>query len=130
MHALSQLHLDLSKLLPHAVPLGLPLKLEGTMTRSPADKGEAQKIEGLRFPKPALSTLRRRMTTKLQQSCLVRMKHKQELLKPQAHRLHEASRVGSVLKAHNNIIREPQNDDVTFGFSPSPALGPEIEDVV
>jgi hypothetical protein len=70
------------------------------------------------------------MTAKLQQSGLVRMKHKRELLKPQAHRIPEAPRVGFVLKARNNIIRKPHNDDVAFGFPPSPTLGPEIEDVV
>ena len=54
----------------------------------------------------------------------------QTLNRPPTRGNSKAPRVGFVLKAHNNIIRVPQNDDVTFGFSPSPALGPEIEDVV
>jgi hypothetical protein len=35
-----------------------------------------------------------------------------------------------VRKAHNDVICIAQNDDVAFGFTPSPLLGPEIEDVV
>ena len=63
-------------------------------------------------------------------SGLVRMKRKRELLKPQTHRVPEAPRVGFVLKAHNDIIRETQDNDVACCFPPSPPIGPEIKDIV
>src|SRR5437870_11589754 len=58
------------------------------------------------------------------------MKRKRELLKPHTHCFPEAPRVGFMLKAHNDVIREPQDNDVACSFIPSPPLGPEIEDVV
>jgi hypothetical protein len=51
MHALSQLHLDLPKLRPHAVPASLPLKLESTPAGLTTDKGAAQEGECLRSPR-------------------------------------------------------------------------------
>jgi hypothetical protein len=81
-------------------------------------------------PESAQPAFHRRIAAKLQQAGLLRMKHKRELLKPQAHRFPEAPRVGFVFETRNNIICEPQNDDVTFGFSTSPPLSPEIKDVV
>jgi hypothetical protein len=34
-----------------------------------------------------------------------------------------------MLKAHNDVIRISQDDDVAFGLPPPPPLGPEIEEV-
>ena len=70
------------------------------------------------------------MAAKLQQSSLVRMKRKRELLKPHTHCFPEAPRIGFVLEADNDIIRKPQDNDVASSFIASPPLGPEIEDVV
>ena len=49
---------------------------------------------------------------------------------PLAHRLEEATGVGLVLEAHDHVIGIAHDDHVAGGLPPSPALGPEIEDVV
>src|SRR5207247_2529593 len=90
----------------------------------------SQEREGFRLPKSSLLTIRRGMAAELQQSSLVRMKRKRELLKPHTHCFPEAPCVGCVLKAHNNAIREPQDNDVATSFIASPPLDPDIEGVV
>ena len=58
------------------------------------------------------------------------MKLEPKLLEPQSHRVPEAPRVGFMLKAHNDVVGVAHDDDVAFGFSPPPLVGPEVEDVV
>src|SRR5690348_12943938 len=36
----------------------------------------------------------------------------------------------SMLEAHDEVVGVPDHDHVTRGFAPSPALGPEVENVV
>src|SRR4051812_43112841 len=59
MHAPPQRLLDHPERRPHAVPPALPLELESAPAGSPADVGEAQEVEGLRFAEPAPSALGR-----------------------------------------------------------------------
>jgi hypothetical protein len=35
-----------------------------------------------------------------------------------------------MLEAHDEVVGVPDHDHVTRGLAPSPALGPEVEDVV
>src|SRR5258707_12083118 len=91
---------------------------------SAADIDESQKGEGLRSAKTSPLAVDRCIAAELQQPRLVRMERKRELLQPQSHRVPEAPRVGFVLEAGHNIIRVPQDDDVAFGFPPSPPVGP------
>jgi hypothetical protein len=35
-----------------------------------------------------------------------------------------------MLEAHDSIVGISDHDHVAFGFAPSPALGPEVENVV
>jgi hypothetical protein len=58
------------------------------------------------------------------------MKLEPKLLEPLAHRVPEPPRVAFVLKAHDHIIGIAHDDDPAVGLSPSPLLGPEIENVV
>ena len=95
-----------------------------------ADQSEPQEVEGLRFAKPALLSLGRRMAAELDQSGLVRMQRQRELLQPLAHRVPEAPGVALVLKADHQVVGIAHDDHVARGLAPSPALGPKIEDVV
>ena len=72
----------------------------------------------------------RRKATELDQSGLVRMKRQRELPQPFAHRVPEAPGVGLMLEAHDEVVGVPDHDHVARGFAPSPALGPEVENVV
>ena len=58
------------------------------------------------------------------------MQRQRELLQPLAHRVPEAPGVGLVLEADDDIIGIAHDDHVARGLAPSPALGPEVEDVV
>src|SRR5208283_4317701 len=95
-----------------------------------ADEHEAQEREGLRFGEPALLAVLRREAAELNQAGLVRMKRQRELLQPVAHRLPEAASVALMLEADDDVVGIPDHDHVARGLAPSPALSPEIEDIV
>ena len=130
VHAPSQLVLDLPELRLHAVAAALPMDLEVAPAGLAADEGEAQEVEGLRLAKPAPRALGRREAAELDQAGLVRMQRQRELLQPLTHRIPEAPGVGLVLETDHNVIRVAHEDHVAGGLAPSPALGPEVEDVV
>ena len=61
---------------------------------------------------------------------LVRMERQGELLKPRAPCVEEATSVVLVLEAGHQVVGIAHDDHVAGGLVPSPALGPEIQDVV
>ena len=130
MHAGSQFHLDLLKLRSHAIAPRFALELERPAPRLAADEREPQEGEGLRFAKPSPLMSCRRMAAELQQSRLLPMKLKLELLEPHSHRVPEAPSIGFMLEARHDVIGIAHDDHVAGGFTPPPSLGPEIEDVV
>ena len=50
--------------------------------------------------------------------------------KPRAHRVEEPTGVGLVLEADDDIVRIADDDHVACRLAPSPAVGPQVEDVV
>ena len=130
VHALAQTFFDLLQLRPQPIAAaGSPQeKLAGP--RGAADQGEAEEVEGLRFAQPAPCASSRGKATKLDQAGLVRMQRQRELLKPCAHCSEEPTGVGLVLEAGHHVIGITHDDHVASGFPPSPALGPQVEDVV
>jgi hypothetical protein len=95
-----------------------------------ADQHKAQEFEGLRFTEPALFAVLRRMAAELDQAGLVRVQRQRELPQPFVHRVSKAASVALMLEAHDCVIGVPDHDHVARGLAPSPALGPEIENVV
>jgi uncharacterized protein YbjT (DUF2867 family) len=53
-----------------------------------------------------------------------------EFLQPFAHCFPEAPGVGLVFETDDNIVRVAHDDHAAFCLAPSPALGPEVEDIV
>ncbi len=96
----------------------------------PLDEGEAQEVEGLRLAKTPPFAVGRRMAAERDQAGLVRVERQRKLLEPCAHRIEEPTGVGLVLEAGNNVIGIPDDDHVASGLAPSPAFGPEVEDIV
>jgi hypothetical protein len=58
------------------------------------------------------------------------MERQHELLKPRTYRIKETSSVVLTLEANDHIIGIAHDDHVTGGLTLSPAIGPEIENVV
>ena len=87
-----------------------------------------RKVSGL--AEPALLAVLRREAAELNQAGLVRMKRQRELLQPVAHRLPEAASVALMLEADDGVVGVPDHDHVARGLAPSPALSPEIEDIM
>ena len=58
------------------------------------------------------------------------MKRQRELLQPLAHLVPEAPGIGLVLETDDDVVGVAHDDHVALGLAPSPALGPEVEDVV
>ena len=103
MPAPPQRVLDPPQRRPHAVGTTLPLELEGAPAGSPADVGEPQEAEGLRFAEPALGAPVRREAAKRDQAGLVRMQRQRKLLQARAHRVPEAPGIGLVLETDHEF---------------------------
>ena len=134
MHAPPQRVLDPPQGRPHAVGTTLPLELEGAPAGSPADVGEPQEAERLRFAEPALGAPVRREAAKRDQAGLVRMQRQRKLLQARAHRVPEAPGIGLVLEADHEWssgvglapLRPPRTGRETLASSGSytPSLRP------
>ena len=125
-----QFVLDFPQGRSHAVASRMPSKQEGSASRAPTDERESQTVEGLRFALPVTLPPFNRVTTELQQPGLVPMQFERELLKPDPHRIPEASRFGFVLEAHDQIVGVTHHDHVALRFASPPLLRPQIEHVV
>src|SRR6266478_2301294 len=130
MHSPSELLLDLREFRLHAVASAPPMDQELALAGLAADEGEAQEVEGFRLAEPAPLAVRRRMTAELDEPGFVRMERQREFRKPRAHRLEEPTCVGLMLETDHQIIGIAHDDHVAGGLAPSPALGPEIENIV
>jgi len=122
-HLLPHLH----ELCSHAVAPALALQQEAPSTGFTTDEGKAQKLEGLRFTELTSSALLRSETAELD---LLRMKRQRKPPQPFTHRVQEAPGIALMLATNDKIVGIPHDDHVTRGFTPSPALGPEVEGVV
>ena len=58
------------------------------------------------------------------------MERQRKLIQPFTHRLQEAPGVILMLEADDDVVGVAHDDHVARGLTPSPAFGPEIEDVV
>jgi len=75
-----------------------PLRPPGCDPGVAADEGEAEEVEGFRFPEPASLARGRRAAAELNQAGLVRVELERERRQPLAHRLEEAAGVGLMLE--------------------------------
>src|ERR1700730_11670068 len=130
VHSMSQCLLDFPERRAHAVAARLPPDPEVTPLGFIENEHEAQELEGFRFGTSAPLAVLRRKATELNQAGLLRMKRQRELPQPVAHRVPEAASVVLMLEAHDCVIGVSDHDHVARGLAPSPAFGPEIEDVM
>src|SRR3954451_4213244 len=126
----AQLLLDLSEFCLAAVAPGLPFKLENPLASSAADQRETQEVEGRRFTETALLAIVHCIAAEFDQPGLLRMERQRELLKPLPHHFEEPMRIGLALEPDPQNLRIARDNHGAGGLSPSPAGGPEIEDVV
>src|SRR5438309_788434 len=130
MHPPTQLLFDRLQLRPHTVGSGLPLDLELAPPRLAADEDEAQEAEGLRFAKSAPFAACRRIAPELDQPGLLRVERQRVFSQSLSHLVQEAPGVRLVLETNDQVVSVAHDDHVAGGLAPSPAFGPEIEDVV
>ena len=69
-------------------------------------------------------------SAELDQAGLLRMQRQRELPQPFAHRVPEAPGVVLTLEADDDVVGIPDHDHVARGLAPSPAFGPEVENVM
>src|SRR3954452_21275677 len=103
MHAPPQRVLDPPQGRPHAVGATLPLELEGAPAGPPADVGEPQEAERLRFAEPALGAPVRREAAKRVVAGLVPLQRQRKRLQARAHRVPEAPGIGLVLETDHDV---------------------------
>src|SRR5271165_6945594 len=128
--SLSQRLSDFQQLCLHSIPARLPSQLEGALTGLGTNESKPQKFEGFRLAEPAQRAVLRREAAELDQPGLLRMQRQRERPQPLAHRVPEAPGVILMLEAHDDVVGVPDHDHVARGLTPSPALGPEVENVM
>lgn len=130
MHVLSQPDLDLMKFCSHAIPSGLALKLEAPSSRVSANEDEPQELEGFRPAEPAPTPSFIRVTPELDQPRLLPVQFKSEVLEPHSHGVPEQPRIDLLLEAQDDIIGIADDDHLASRLGTTPAVGPEVEDVM
>ena len=130
VHAPAQTLLDLLQLRPHAVASALALQKEAASARFAADEGEAEEVEGLRLAKASLLAIGRCEAAELDKTGPVRVQRQRECRQSVAHRLGEAAGVRLVLEAEDCVVGVAYDDHVAPRLAPSPAFGPQVEDIV
>ena len=86
------------------------------------------KVSGLLTPR--FLRLDRRAAAELNHAGFGRVEQQRECREPLAHRIEETTCVVLMLEAGHQIFGVAHDDHVATGLSPSPAFGPQIEDVV
>src|SRR5207302_3629603 len=104
VHAPSQFLLDPPERCPHAIAPCCSFDKELPTTVAFTDEGKAQKVEGLRFSEPAMSSSFRRKAAELDQAGRVRIERQRERLEPPAHIVPAAPCVRLVLDADAHAI--------------------------
>src|ERR1700693_3829803 len=117
---LMQLLLDTAQRQLHSIPPGHAPKRDGPPPRAAADVREPEEVERLRFTKTPLLTPSCRVSTELDQTCLVRMHRQPELLHARAHLGQESLGVVPSLEANNAVVGVTNNDHVPAGVAVSP----------
>ena len=129
VHTPSQFPFDLLEFRCHAIAPGLPMDQERASTCRAADQSKAQEVEGLRFAKPALLSLGRRMAANSisrvlsgcsdsENSC-----NRSRIASQKRRASLSCSKPTTRSSAYRTMIMSPV-------ASPSPAFGPKIEGVV
>ena len=96
----------------------------------PAAVREAEKVEGLRFPFATPPSVPVRLPTELDEPRLVGMQRQPESRESVTQFVEEAFSFLSMLETHHKIVRETRDHDVAARRRPTPAVDPEVEDVV
>jgi len=109
-HAPSQFVFDFLQLGHAAVPSALAEDLETALPHSPADVGEAKKVERLQFTNTVPLSTVGRIAAKLDQSGLVRMELQPKLLQPFTHHFQKALAIGFVFETNHGVIGITHDD--------------------
>ena len=107
MHAPTQLGLDGLEGPSHPLRDRFPAQTEAPIALRPAVVREAEEVERLRTPLPALRTVRSREPAEFQQARLLRVHFQPVRCEPLPDRLHESLRIAAVLKPQDEIIGVP-----------------------
>src|SRR3954462_9500717 len=130
VHSLSQRFLEFPQLRHHTIPARLPPELEVAPSGFGTDEYKAEELEGLRFAEPAHLAVSCREAAELDQAGLLRVQRQRKRPQPFAHLLQEAPGFVLMLEAHDDVVGIPDHDHVARGLTPSPACGPEVENVM
>ena len=131
MHPALKLNLDGLELRNHSLFRSDAPDGEGFgLVALPTVVGEAQEVEGLRFPLATLLPVAGRIAPELDQSGLLRMEFQAELRQPFLELFKEPHGIRSVLEAQHKIVGIANDDDIALRHFPAPDISPQVEDVV
>ena len=91
---------------------------------------ETQKAERLGFPEAPLSASARSVTPELDQSGLLGMQFQPESRQSPGEITPEGHSISMVLGPDHEVVRVSHDGHKTTGARPSPAPGPEVQDMV
>jgi hypothetical protein len=123
----SKLSLDGLELRGHSLLRSDPPDGEGLgLVALPTEVGEAQEVEGLRFPFPTPLPITGRIAPNSISRVLSGCNSKPNL----ASRFEEPHSISPLLKTQHNIVGVANDDDIALRLFPAPDISPQIEEVM
>src|SRR5580704_10511025 len=125
-----ELVLQLVQLGPHPLGDRDPPQPEAPVPGLPADVREPQEVERLWLAQAACLPPPGGMPPELDQPRLALVQVQAELREPLPQICQEPLRVGLMLEARDEVVREPHEDHVAVRVAFPPPVGPQVEDIV
>ena len=125
-----ELNLELLQLGRHPLAYRVAPNDEVSPAIHATDVREPEEVECLRFALSPPSTIRRCVAPKLQQAGLRGVKLQTEFAQTLLQLAQEAFRFPAMLEPDHEVVRVADYDDISLGMAPTPAVCPQIEDVM
>src|SRR5579872_1569251 len=130
VQALPQFTFNFSQLGLPPLPHRLPQHREVPLSGFPAAVREAQKVERLRFAVATGSPISFRIAAELDDPRFVGVQVQPELRQALAQFCQKPLCLRTILKAHDEVVSETDEDDIAVRSLLSPSLGPKVENIV
>jgi hypothetical protein len=130
VHTALKRRVDRMQLRPQALGGRLTLDRKRSLPGRPAGVREAQEVERFRLSLTPLGAAFGRKAAEFEQAGFVGVQFQAELDEPPPEFLEATLGVGTVLEAHDGIIRVPDEDHLADSVLLSPLFDPEVQDIV
>src|SRR5919106_271430 len=129
VHALPKFFFDLLQLRLPSPAHRLPQHHKLSLARLTPAMGEPKKVKGVRLSLPSLAPLLLRISAKLNQARLLRMKFQSKSAQPLPKLAQKPLPIFLSLQSHNEVVCKPHHDHIPVRFASPPLFNPQIEHI-